>query len=40
MLKRIVFITLMVSLVLPICLAALPAAQDFPAVLSMRDRAK
>ncbi len=29
----------MVSLVLPICLAALPAAQDFPAVLSMRDRA-
>ncbi len=39
MIKRIVFMVLMASLVLPVCWAFRPAAEDFPAVLSMRDRA-
>jgi len=39
MLKRIVLMTTMISLVLLICLATRPAVQDFPAVLSIRDRA-
>ncbi|MDH4220579.1 MAG: M24 family metallopeptidase, partial [Candidatus Aminicenantes bacterium] len=39
MLKRMVFMALTASLVLPLCLAARPTAEDFPAVLSMRGRA-
>ncbi|UCE21039.1 MAG: aminopeptidase P family protein [Candidatus Aminicenantes bacterium] len=39
MLKRSVLTAIMMSLVLPICLAARPSGRDFPAVLSMRDRA-
>jgi hypothetical protein len=39
MLKRIVLFALMLSLVLPIYLATQSVAQDFPAVLSIRDRA-
>ncbi len=39
MVKKVVLVVLMVSLILPICLASLPSSPDFPAVLSMRDRA-
>jgi Xaa-Pro aminopeptidase len=37
--KKVVLMVLMVSLALPIYLASLPSSSDFPAVLSMRDRA-
>lgn len=40
MLKRIVPMALVVSLVPPVCLATRPAVGDFPAVLSIRDRAE
>ena len=40
MLKRIVFMALIVSLVPPVCWATRPAVRDFPAVLSIRDRAE
>jgi Xaa-Pro aminopeptidase len=39
MAKKVVLMVLMVSLALPIYLASLPSSSDFPAVLSMRDRA-
>jgi Xaa-Pro aminopeptidase len=39
MAKKVVLMVLMVSLALPICLASLPSTPDFPAVLSMRERA-
>ncbi len=39
MAKKVVLMALMVSLALPICLAPLPSSSDFPAVLSMRERA-
>ena len=40
MLRRIITITLMTSLILPFYPASRAAAQDFPAVLSIRDRAE
>jgi Xaa-Pro aminopeptidase len=39
MAKKVILMVLMVSLVLPICLVSLPSSSDFPAVLSMRERA-
>jgi len=39
MFKRTVFIVLIVSFILPICLSHRAASQDFPAVLSIRERA-
>jgi len=39
MLNKIAFCLLTVSLLLPLGLAARPAAKDFPAILDMRDRA-
>jgi hypothetical protein len=37
--KKTILMVLMVSWALPICLASFPSTSDFPAVLSMRDRA-